>query len=138
MPQTASDPFLPSTAPTLAPRARVPTRVPPATGWLAALAGLCFIAHMLIAGNYGYFRDELYYLVDGLHLQLGYVDQPLLMGWLAALMRVTIGNSLVTIHIIPAIACALIVVITGLLARELGGGRVAQFVAGMAALFTLD
>ncbi len=58
-----------------------------------ALAGLSFLAHMLVAGNYGYFRDELYYLVDGLHLQAGYVDQPLLMGWLAALVRVTVATA---------------------------------------------
>jgi 4-amino-4-deoxy-L-arabinose transferase-like glycosyltransferase len=92
---------------------------------------------MLVAGNYGYFRDELYYIADGHHLQAGYVDQPLMMGWLAAFLRVTIGDSLVAIHIIPALACALLVVVTGLIARELGGGRVAQVVAGIAALFTL-
>ena len=59
------------------------------------------------------------------------------MGWLAALMRVIAGDGLVAIHIIPALACALIVVVTGLMARELGGGRVAQLVAGVAALFTV-
>src|SRR5436305_7271106 len=109
----------------------------PATGLLAALAGLSFVAHMLVAGNYGYFRDELYYIADGWHLQAGYVDQPLLMGWLAALVRVTVGDSLVAIHVIPALASALIIIVTGLMARELGGGRMAQFVAGMAALCTL-
>lgn len=108
------------------------------TWLLFALAGVSFVAHMLTAGNYGYFRDELYYLADGRHLQLGYVDQPLLMGWLAALVRVTVGDSLVAIHIIPAAACALIIVASGLMARELGGGQVAQLVAGAAALFTID
>jgi hypothetical protein len=110
----------------------------PATGWLVALAGVSFVAHMLVAGNFGYFRDELYYIADGWHLQAGYVDQPLLMGWLAALLRVTVGDGLVAIHVIPAFACALIIVITGLMARELGGGQLAQAVAGVAALFTLD
>src|SRR5437870_5086083 len=104
---------------------------------LVALAGASFVAHMLVAANYGYFRDELYYIADGQHLQAGYVDQPLLMGWLAALLRVIAGDSLVAIHVIPALACALIVVVTGLMARELGGGRVAQLVAGVAAMFTL-
>ena len=108
-----------------------------ATGLLVALAGVAFVAHLLVAGNYGYFRDELYYIADGRHLQAGYVDQPLLMGWLAALLRVLAGDSLVAIHIIPALACAGIIVVTGLMARELGGGRVAQFVAGTAALFTV-
>ncbi len=125
-------------AATLLPRAPVPTIDRPATGLLVALAGVSFVAHMLVAGNYGYFRDELYYIADGRHLQAGYVDQPLLMGWLAALVRVTAGDSLVAIHVIPALACALIIVLTGLMARELGGGRVAQLVAGVAALFTVD
>jgi 4-amino-4-deoxy-L-arabinose transferase-like glycosyltransferase len=92
---------------------------------------------MLVAGNDGYFRDELYYIADGRHLQAGYVDQPLLIGWLAALLRVTIGDGLIAIHLIPALACALIIVLTGLMARELGGGRVAQVVAGTAAFFTV-
>jgi Dolichyl-phosphate-mannose-protein mannosyltransferase len=105
---------------------------------LVALAAVSFVAHMLVAGNYGYFRDELYYIADGQHLQAGYVDQPLLMGWLAALLRVIAGDSLVAIHVIPALACAVIIVVTGLMARELGGGRVAQVVAGVAALFTVD
>jgi Dolichyl-phosphate-mannose-protein mannosyltransferase len=109
-----------------------------ATWPLLALAAVSFIGHMVVAGNYGYFRDELYYIADGRHLQLGYVDQPLLMGWLAAFVRVIAGDSLVAIHVIPALACALIVVVTGLMARELGGGRLAQLVAGVAALFTLD
>ncbi len=119
------------------PRAQLPALERPATGRLVTLAGVAFVAHMLVAGNYGYFRDELYYIADGRHLQLGYVDQPLLMGWLAALLRVIAGDGLVAIHVIPALACALIVVVTGLMARELGGGRVAQLVAGVAALFTL-
>ncbi len=110
----------------------------PATGPLLTLAGVSFVAHMLVAGNYGYFRDELYYIADGRHLQLGYVDQPALMGWLAALLRVIADDSLVAIHVIPALACALIIVVTGLMARELGGGWAAQLVAGVAALFTLN
>src|SRR5215469_7155558 len=113
------------------PRTQAPTPAAPATRWLAALAGVAFVAHMLVAGNYGYFRDELYYIADGHHLQAGYVDQPLLMGWLAALLRVIAGDGLVAIHVIPALACALIVIVIGLMARELGGGQVAQLVAGV-------
>jgi hypothetical protein len=68
----------------------------PVTRWLVGLGATSFVAHILVAGNYGYFRDELYYIADGHHLQAGYVDQPLLMGWLAALLRVTIGDSMET------------------------------------------
>jgi hypothetical protein len=119
------------------PRAHMPTPASPPTRWLVVLAGVAFVGHMLVAGNYGYFRDELYYIADGHHLQAGYVDQPLLMGWLAALLRIIAGDTLVAIHVIPALACALIVVVTGLMARELGGGQVAQLVGGVAAVFTV-
>ena len=119
-------------------RAPDPTVERPALSLLLTLAGVAFVAHMLVAGNYGYFRDELYYIADGHHLQAGYVDQPMLMGWLAALLRVIAGDNLVAIHVIPALACSLLVVLTGLMSRELGGGRVAQLVAGVAALFTVD
>ena len=119
-------------------RARAAWMFTTETWLLLALAGVSFTAHMLVSGNYGYFRDELYYIADGRHLQGGYVDQPALVGWLAALLRVTVGNGLVAIHVIPALACAAIIVIIGLMAREMGGGRVAQLVAGAATLFGLN
>ncbi len=96
------------------------------------LAGV--VAHLLVANNYGYFRDELYYMADGRHPQLGYVDQAPLIGWLAALIHFTLGDSLVAIHILPALACGAAVAVTGLIARELGGGRLAQVLAATATL----
>jgi hypothetical protein len=40
-----------------------------------------FIAHMLVSVNYGYFRDEFYYIEAGQHLAFGYVDFPPLTAW---------------------------------------------------------
>jgi 4-amino-4-deoxy-L-arabinose transferase-like glycosyltransferase len=107
------------------------------TALLIYLGLVSLVVHVLVAGNYGYFRDELYYLADGRHLAPGYVDQPPLIGLLAAIVHVTLGDSLVAIHIIPAIVCACLVVVVGLMARELGGGRFAQLLAALAALVTL-
>lgn len=104
---------------------------------LVYLAAISFVGHMLVAGNYGYFRDELYYLMDGKHLSFGYVDQPLLIGWLSALTNLLFHDNLVAIHIIPALANACLIVITGLIARELGGGRFAQALAALASMFAL-
>ena len=47
-----------------------------ATAIVLYIAAASFLAHMLTAGRYGYFRDELYYLACARHLALGYVDQP--------------------------------------------------------------
>jgi Dolichyl-phosphate-mannose-protein mannosyltransferase len=104
------------------------------TALLVYLALLDFVGHMLFAGNYGYFRDELYYMADGRHLAFGYVDQPPLIGWLAALVHVVLGDSLFALHILPALLGACLVFVTGCMARELGGGRFAQCLAALSVL----
>jgi hypothetical protein len=95
-----------------------------------------FVFHMLIAGNYGYFRDELYYIVAGERLSFGYVDFPPVIALLAALMNVIAGDALVSIHIIPALAGGVIVFLAGKIASEFGGGLKAQVLAAVAAMFS--
>ena len=95
-----------------------------------------FVFHMLIANNYGYFRDELYYVVAGQRLAFGYVDFPPVIALLAALMGFIAGDSLVSIHIIPALAGAAIVFVSAMIAKELGGGKRAQILTAVAALFS--
>jgi len=83
--------------------------------------------------QYGYFRDELYYLDLARHLDWGYVDcAPLIAVYAKAALLM--GGSLAALRIIPAIAGVALIVITMLLARELGGGRYAQLLAGLAIL----
>jgi Dolichyl-phosphate-mannose-protein mannosyltransferase len=103
-------------------------------GLLLGLALADFVAHMLVSSNYGYFRDELYYIEAGRHLAFGYVEFPPLIALLARLLDVIAGDALWAIHLVPALATALIVLLTGLMARELGGGRFAQALAALASL----
>lgn len=105
-----------------------------ATAILVYLALVKLFLHLLTAGNYGYFRDELYYVAAGEHLDFGYVDFPPFVALVARLTRTLFGDSLLALHIFPALAGALVVVLAGLMARELGGRRFAQ---GLAALATL-
>ncbi len=99
---------------------------------LLAIAGVSFLAHVLVGGNYGYFRDELYYIAAGRHPAFGYVDFPAMIAWIAGILNVIAGDNLVVIHIVSALAAAAIVVLAGLMARELGGGRFAQGFAAAA------
>ena len=49
------------------------------SGGMAVVILLAFVkllVHVLTASNYGYFRDELYYMAAGRHLAFGYVDFP--------------------------------------------------------------
>jgi 4-amino-4-deoxy-L-arabinose transferase-like glycosyltransferase len=82
---------------------------------------------------YGHMSDELYYLDCAQHLAWGYVDHPPLSVAVLAVVRGTLGESLFALHLIPAVMACATVVLVGLLARELGGGRTAQ---GLAALAT--
>jgi Dolichyl-phosphate-mannose-protein mannosyltransferase len=121
--------------------ARAPERVlareaaSSATALLLGLAFCKFFLHLLAINHYGFFRDELYYMACGEHLAWGYIDQPPLIALLAWIARHLFGESLVAIRLLPVVAGTAMVVLTGLFARELGGGRFAQFLAAATFLF---
>src|SRR5215216_6103307 len=101
---------------------------------LLLLALVKVLVHLFTAGNYGYFRDELYYIAASEHLSLGYVDFPPFVALATALERATLGDSLLALDLLPALAGAAVVVLAGLMARELGGGTLAQGLAALAVL----
>ncbi|MFC5865441.1 glycosyltransferase family 39 protein [Acidicapsa dinghuensis] len=90
--------------------------------------------YIVAARNYGYFRDELYYLACGEHPAWGYMDQPPLIAWIAWLLEHTIGVSLYALRLLPMLADVGSIVLTGLLARKLGSKRWAMFLASLAVL----
>lgn len=97
-----------------------------------ALASL--LIHFLTNGRYGYFRDELYFLALGDHLDWGYVDCAPFIGVMAKLSRVLFGDSLHALRFFPAVAGALTILLTGLIVRELGGKRFATALACLCVL----
>ena len=97
-------------------------------------AALKLLLHALAVTNYGYFRDELYYIACSKHLAWGFVDQPPFSIALLALNRALFGDSLLALRWLPALFGAGTVVITGLLVRRLGGGRFAQALACLCAV----
>lgn len=101
---------------------------------MAALAGVKLLVHLYAGRHYGYFVDELYHLACAEHLDWGYVDQPPLIAVLAKAARVLLGDSLPAIRLLPALAGAALVLLAGLLAREMGGRRLAQGLAALAVL----
>ena len=86
----------------------------------------------LLVSRYGYFRDELYYIACAKRLAFGYVDHPPLAPFLLRLVLMTLGDSLLAIRILPAVAGAATVFLTGVIARRLGGAAFAQCLAALA------
>src|SRR5215212_1630677 len=106
-------------------------RARPAVAWLplAAVAGAVAALLLAFAGRYGYHRDELYFLRAGRELAFGYVDQPPLTPAIAALMDALAPGSLFALRLPSALFAGAVVLVTGLIAREFGGGRGVQLLA---------
>lgn len=141
-PAPAPDATMPAaSAPAATDRTERPQRIAAAgavtaVGTLATLAAVKLALHLVTTGlfGYGFFVDELYYLACSRHLAWGFVDMPPLFPALTALVRVTLGQGLLAMRLVPALAGAALVVMTGLMARDLGGRRFAQGIAGLAVL----
>jgi hypothetical protein len=109
------------------------SRVPLDWRLLGLLVGLKLLVHLLSSHAYGYFRDELYFLDCARHLGWGYVDDaPLIAGY--AKIALLLGGSLPAVRLLPALAGAATVGLGMVLARQMGGGRFAQGLAGLCVL----
>ncbi|MDE3056699.1 MAG: glycosyltransferase family 39 protein [Bacteroidota bacterium] len=82
---------------------------------------------------YGYFIDEFYYIACAARPAFGYVDHPPLAPLVLTVFQLFFGTSLLAIRILPALAASASVFLTGILAKEIGGGRFAQCLAACAA-----
>ncbi len=91
-----------------------------------------FLLHLYFNNRYGYFRDEFDYIVCGDHLAWGYVDQPPLVPFLVKISRLVLGDSLRSIRFVPALATSATVILTGMIALELGGRRFALLLSALA------
>jgi hypothetical protein len=106
---------------------------------VVAVGGVLFAVLMALSARYGFDRDELYFLDCARHLQASYVDQPVLTPLIARLSLSLFGVSEVGLRLWPALAGWATVIVSGLTAREFGGGRRAQLLAaiGTASMPTL-
>lgn len=91
------------------------------------------VCHLLISGNYGYFLDELYTLACSRHLSLAFVDIPPVAPALLALNTAILGDSLPALHFLPSLFSGAVVILAGLMAKELGGGKQSVALAGISA-----
>jgi 4-amino-4-deoxy-L-arabinose transferase-like glycosyltransferase len=79
--------------------------------------------------GWGYFRDEMYYILCARHLDWGYVDHGPIVALQARAAIALFGTSLAGIRMFSALAGAAAVFFTGIIAWALGGRRSAQALA---------
>lgn len=96
-------------------------------GWVLGVLALAL--HAYAGEGYGWFRDEMYFIVCGWHPDWGYVDQPSLVPLIAAATHFLSPSSPWLMRMVPAFAHAATVILTAETARQLGGGRFAQALA---------
>ena len=97
-----------------------------------SLGYFLFLLLPSLAPHYGFYSDELYYLACAERLDLGYVDHPPLFVFALRLTRELLGESPVALRTLPAAAGVVTALLTGLMARRMGGGSFAQVVAMLA------
>jgi 4-amino-4-deoxy-L-arabinose transferase-like glycosyltransferase len=133
-----SNHVLPSTRPF----ARVSASVPPPlhaqrrdTVVLVAIAAAVVLLHLLTGNRYGFHRDELQFLSDARRLNWGFVAFPPFTPFVQRIALELFGLSMVGLRLFSMLAQAVAIVVSGLMARELGGNRLAQVVAAVAVAF---
>ncbi|HKM65798.1 MAG TPA: glycosyltransferase family 39 protein [Candidatus Acidoferrum sp.] len=104
------------------------------TALLIYLALVTVIVHMLVGQRYGFHRDELATLDDARHLAWGYVAYPPVTPFFGRLSLILFGPTLPGFRLFAAVAQAVAVVLTGLMAKEMGGRRGARLVSAFAAI----
>jgi hypothetical protein len=112
----------------------------PKSAWLSDTPLLIYIAlatvivHWITGHRYGFQRDELATLEDSRHLDWGFVAYPPITPFFGRLSLILFGTSLAGFRFFASVAEAIAVVLTGLMAREMGGGRSAQLIVGAASI----
>lgn len=100
-------------------------------GVLLGIAAVVAAAHLLTDNRYGFHRDELQFLSDARHLDWGFVAYPPFTPFVERIGLSIFGLSLVGLRLFSVLAQASAIVVTGLMARDLGGGRLAQVTAAV-------
>jgi hypothetical protein len=98
---------------------------------LFLIAFAVVLLHLATNNRYGFHRDELQFLSDARHLDWGFVSYPPLTPFMERISISLFGLSLVGLRLFSVLAQAMAIVFTGLMARELGGGRPAQIAAAL-------
>ena len=99
---------------------------------LLSLALCGTLIHILLNGQYGFHRDELDFIMNARQLDWGYISYPPLTPFFARIGLELFGESLRGLRVLPAIAQGIVMILAGLMARDMGGKRNAQIMTAFA------
>jgi len=92
---------------------------------LFAIAAAVTLLHVFTNNRYGFHRDELQFLSDARHLDWGFVPYPPFTPLVERIGLSLFGLSMVGLRLFSVLAQAAVILLAGLMARELGGARLA-------------
>lgn len=98
---------------------------------LVALPLAALVLHLACLTQYGFFRDELYYLACAQRLDWGYVDHPPFFVALVWASSQVLGETLTAVRLPMALASAVTVLLAMLVARRMGATGWAVWLAGL-------
>ncbi|NQU67907.1 MAG: glycosyltransferase family 39 protein [Candidatus Marinimicrobia bacterium] len=108
-----------------------------ATAILIYLSAVKFLIPFLTHSDFEFHRDEFLYMAMADYLSWGFMEVPPSIAVFAKFTFWLFGNSLIAVRFFPALTGAFTVFLVGLITREMGGKRFAQFLAATAYLVSL-
>jgi len=118
-------------------RTSVQNEARPATAGVLTIAAVVALLHLLTNSRYGLHRDELQFLSDALHLDWGFVPYPPFTPFVQHIALQIFGLNLVGLRLFSVLVQSIAIFVTGRIAWELGGGRMAQMAATVSAALGL-
>lgn len=103
---------------------------------LLPIATAKLLLHFFTNTNYGLHRDEYLYISESEHLSWGYMEVPPMIALIGKIATGLLGNTVFAVRFFPAVIGAVSIILVGVMARDLGGKKWAQFIAGMAFLLS--
>ena len=101
---------------------------------ILALAAVKVAIHLWNGPGWGFQRDALLYLAQGRHLAWGYWSTPPFIGAIAGALQAVSGAGPGVVHFVSMIPSTATLVLAGVMAKDLGGGRWAAGLAGLGVL----
>ncbi|MFA8435463.1 MAG: ArnT family glycosyltransferase [Marinifilaceae bacterium] len=101
---------------------------------ILAFATIKLLIHFFTNANYDLHRDEFLYLSQGMHPDWGFMEVPPFIGAVAWLLRNFSVDSVWGIRFLPSLMGGVMVLLVGLMVKEMKGGKWAQALACTAML----